>query len=155
MSAEPNGPVDVTGGLLRGWPLPEPGGDKESRGRVLVLGGTASTPGAVLLAGEAVLRAGGGKLQIATAEPVAAALAVAVPEALVAPLPTDAKGHIDAAAADEVLELAEGCDTLLVGPVSPTSTRRCGCSSRCCPGCRARSWSMPSPRPSSPGTATG
>jgi hydroxyethylthiazole kinase-like uncharacterized protein yjeF len=106
----------VTAEVLRSWPLPEPGKDKESRGRVLVLGGTAMTPGAVLLAGEAALRAGGGKLQIATAEPVAAALAVAVPEALVAPLPTDRAGHIDEAAAAQVLELAEGCDALLVGP---------------------------------------
>ncbi len=110
------GPVDVTGGLLRAWPLPDPGKDKEARGRVLVLGGTASTPGAVLLAGEAALRAGGGKLQIATAEPVAAALAVAVPEALVAPLATDGSGNIGTAAVDEILSLAEGCDTLLVGP---------------------------------------
>jgi hydroxyethylthiazole kinase-like uncharacterized protein yjeF len=114
--AAANGPVDVTGGLLRGWRLPAPGKDKEARGRVLVLGGTASTPGAVLLAGEAVLRAGGGKLQIATAEPVAAALAVAVPEALVAPLATDRAGNIGAEAAEEILSLAEGCDTLLVGP---------------------------------------
>lgn len=108
--------TQVTPELLRGWPLPEPGKDKEARGRVLVVGGTASTPGAVLLAGEAVLRAGAGKLQIATAEPVAAALAVAVPEALVAPLPTDADGNIDAAAAEQVLSLAEGCDAVLVGP---------------------------------------
>lgn len=108
--------TQVTPELLRGWPLPEPGKDKEARGRVLVVGATASTPGAVLLAGEAVLRAGAGKLQIATAEPVAAALAVAVPEALVAPLPTDADGNIDAAAAEQVLSLAEGCDAVLVGP---------------------------------------
>ncbi|MDF2145326.1 NAD(P)H-hydrate dehydratase [Knoellia sp. p5-6-4] len=108
--------VDVTAGLLRRWPLPEPGKDKESRGRVLVLGGTASTPGAVLLAGEAALRAGGGKLQIATAEPVASALAVAAPESLVAPLPTDRGGNIDPGAADEVLCLSDGCDALLVGP---------------------------------------
>ena len=106
----------VTAELLRDWPLPEPGKDKESRGRVLVLGGTAMTPGAVLLAGEAVLRAGAGKLQLATAEPVAAALAVAVPEALVAPLPTDGAGNIDQAAAAQVLEIADGCDALLVGP---------------------------------------
>ena len=106
----------VTAELLRDWPLPEPGKDKESRGRVLVLGGTAMTPGAVLLAGEAVLRAGAGKLQLATAEPVAAALAVAVPEALVAPLATDRAGNIDEAAAAQVLELADGCDALLVGP---------------------------------------
>ncbi len=106
----------VTAELLRDWPLPEPGKDKESRGRVLVLGGTAMTPGAVLLAGEAVLRAGAGKLQLATAEPVAAALAVAVPEALVAPLATDRAGNIEEAAAAQVLELADGCDALLVGP---------------------------------------
>jgi hydroxyethylthiazole kinase-like uncharacterized protein yjeF len=109
-------PVAVTAELLREWALPEPGKDKESRGRVLVLGGTAMTPGAVLLAGEAVLRAGAGKLQLATAEPVAAALAVAVPEALVAPLPTDRAGNIDEGAAAQVLELVDGCDALLVGP---------------------------------------
>lgn len=105
----------VTPALLRQWPLPEPGGDKESRGRVLVVGGTASTPGAVLLAGEAVLRSGGGKLQVATAHEVAAALAVAVPEALVHPLPTDAGGSLTQEAADELLELADGADAVLVG----------------------------------------
>ena len=45
-------PVLVTSGTLRGWPLPAPGSDKESRGRVLVLGGSRETPGAVVLAGE-------------------------------------------------------------------------------------------------------
>jgi ADP-dependent NAD(P)H-hydrate dehydratase len=116
MTDSPGSGTAVTAELLRAWPLPEPGKDKESRGRVLVLGGTAMTPGAVLLAGEAVLRAGAGKLQLATAEPVAAALAVAVPEALVAPLATDRAGNIDEAAAAQVLELADGCDALLVGP---------------------------------------
>ena len=109
-------PTAVTPKLLRGWPLPEPGKDKESRGRLLVLGGTASTPGAVLLAGEAALRAGAGKLQVATAAPVAAALAVAVPEALVAPLGTDHDGNIDPADAEVVLDLADGADAVLVGP---------------------------------------
>ena len=70
----PGGPAEITPSLLQQWPLPAPGKDKESRGRLLVLGGTASTPGAVLLAGEAALRAGAGKLQIATAAPVAAQL---------------------------------------------------------------------------------
>ncbi|HET8594073.1 MAG TPA: NAD(P)H-hydrate dehydratase [Intrasporangium sp.] len=101
--------------LLRDWPLPAPGESKEARGRTLVVGGTAHTPGAVLLAGEAVLRAGAGKLQIATAAPVAAALAVAVPEARVVPLPTDDDGNIAESAADPVLELAEQADAVLVG----------------------------------------
>ena len=108
-------PQPVTRELLRGWPLPAPGDDKEARGRVLVIGGTAHTPGAVLLAGEAVLRAGAGKLQVATAEPVAAALAVAVPEALVLPLPTDREGSIRSAAAEDLARTADGADAVLVG----------------------------------------
>ncbi|HEX5521932.1 MAG TPA: NAD(P)H-hydrate dehydratase [Pedococcus sp.] len=114
MAAE--APTPITPRLLRGWALPEPGKDKEARGRTLVVGGTAHTPGAVLLSGEAILRAGAGKLQVATAEPVAAALAVAVPEALVVPLPTDAAGNLGLDAAEKVLELADGADTVLLGP---------------------------------------
>jgi len=106
----------ITEELLTRWPLPEPGGDKESRGRTLVVGGTSDTPGAVLLAGEAVLRVGAGKLQIATAQPVAAALAVAVPEAQVTPLPVDDRGNLDVSGAEQVLALAEGADAVLVGP---------------------------------------
>src|SRR5690348_6120518 len=105
----------VTPALLRQWPLPEPGSDKESRGRVLVVGGTSHTPGAVLLAGEAVLRAGAGKLQVATAEPVAAALAVAVPEALVVGLPTSKEGDLEEHTADPLVELADETDAVLVG----------------------------------------
>jgi hydroxyethylthiazole kinase-like uncharacterized protein yjeF len=108
-------PTRIEPALLAGWPLPEPGKDKESRGRALVVGATAQTPGAVLLAGEAMLRAGAGKLQVATAAPVAAALAVAVPEALVVPLPTTDEGVLSAAAAERVLELAEGVDAVLLG----------------------------------------
>ena len=115
-SVPPGEPAEVTAALLQQWPLPEPGKDKEARGRLLVLGGTASTPGAVLLAGEAALRAGAGKLQIATAAPVAAALAVAVPEALVAPLRSDYAGNIASSAAGTIAELAEGADAVLLGP---------------------------------------
>ena len=41
----------LTRRALRAWPLPGPdaGGDKESRGRVLIVGGSAETPGAVIL----------------------------------------------------------------------------------------------------------
>jgi hydroxyethylthiazole kinase-like uncharacterized protein yjeF len=109
------GTTPITRDLLQGWPLPAPGENKEARGRTLVVGGTAHTPGAVLLAGEAVLRAGAGKLQIATAAPVAAALAVAVPEARVVPLPIDDDGNLAGSAADTVLELAEAVDALLIG----------------------------------------
>jgi hydroxyethylthiazole kinase-like uncharacterized protein yjeF len=70
-----------------------------------------------MLAGLAALRAGAGKLQMAVAEPAAVPLAIAVPEALVAPLPADpASGSVDAAAADAVRELAARTDVLCLGP---------------------------------------
>ena len=60
-------------------------GDKYSRGTVLVIGGSAMTPGAVLLAGRAALRMGAGRLQIATVRDIAIPVGVALPEAMVLP----------------------------------------------------------------------
>ena len=112
----PSDPQLVTAASLRDWPLPAPGGGKESRGRTLVVGGTSRTPGSVLLAAEALLRSGAGKLQVATAQSVAAALSVAVPEAMVCPLPETDSGEIAPSAAGTVLDLADGCATVLLGP---------------------------------------
>jgi hydroxyethylthiazole kinase-like uncharacterized protein yjeF len=117
-SAARRRPRPITTGALRAWPLPQPDdqGDKEERGRVLVVGGAVSMPGAPLLAGIAALRAGAGKLQLATCESVAPAVGVALPEALVAGLPETARGGIAARAADTVAARAEQVDALLVGP---------------------------------------
>ena len=112
-------PVLVTSGTLRDWPLPAPGSDKESRGRVLVVGGSSRTAGAVLLAGEASLRAGGGKLQLATAQSTAVALQVAVPESLVMGLPEDAEGLLSCTGADLVVDAGDGADVVLLGPGLP------------------------------------
>jgi ADP-dependent NAD(P)H-hydrate dehydratase len=105
----------VTSSLLRGWPLPSPGSDKQARGCVLVVGGSRETPGAVLLAGEAALRVGAGKLQVGTAASVAPHVAPLVPEARVAGLVESPGGEIVPAARDRVLELAEGADVVLLG----------------------------------------
>lgn len=109
-------PEVVTPARLRSWPLSEPGVGKESRGTVLVLGGSTTTPGAVRLAGEAALRAGAGKLVLATARSVTAALAVAVPEARVLGLDEDQDGSVAPSAAPRILEAAGGADALLIGP---------------------------------------
>jgi hydroxyethylthiazole kinase-like uncharacterized protein yjeF len=106
----------VTAATLRAWPLPPPGTGKDARGRTLLVGGSRQTPGAILLAAEAALRSGAGKLQVATGESVATAVAVALPEALVRPLPETPRGDIDPAAADDVCELADGCSAVLLGP---------------------------------------
>jgi ADP-dependent NAD(P)H-hydrate dehydratase len=109
-------PREVTAATLHDWSLPEPGSDKEARGRVLVVGGSRSTPGAARLAGESSLRTGAGKLRILTARSVAAALGVAVPEARVTGVEETAGGSLSPDAAEEVLELAGRCDVVLVGP---------------------------------------
>ena len=111
--------TDVTRALLRRMPLPRPDaeGDKDARGRVLAVGGSAETPGAILLAGVAALRAGAGKLQLASVKSVAAALGVAVPEALVVALPETRGGEISGGAgADSLRERVSGIDALLIGP---------------------------------------
>lgn len=103
--------VVITPGLLREWPLPDPRGDKEARGTVLVVGGSRYTPGAVLLAGVAALRAGAGRLQLAVEASAAAALSIAVPEAKVLGLP-ERTGDVP----EELLGLARDADVLAIGP---------------------------------------
>src|SRR4051794_19351300 len=109
-------PTVVTPATLRAWPLPDPGDDKEQRGRLLVVGGSAATPGAVRLAGEAALRAGAGKLRLATVGEAATALAVAVPEAGVLSLPSDDDGHLPVSAAATLRDEADQVDAVLLGP---------------------------------------
>src|SRR5689334_12539024 len=97
-------PVLVTPELLRGWPLPDPAGSKKSRGRVVVVGGAAGTPGGVALAGLSALRVGAGHVQLAVASSVAPAMAAAFPEAGVIGLPHSLGGSVRGAAAAERLD---------------------------------------------------
>src|SRR4051812_16115911 len=108
----------VTPQLLRSWPLPEldEEGTKHSRGTVLVIGGAESTPGAVLLAGVAALRAGAGRLQVATVEATAVAVGVALPEAAVVGVPAGPNGSVSPAAADLLVEKASRAATVVLGP---------------------------------------
>lgn len=103
---------------LRTWPLPIPSedGDKETRGHVLIIGGSHEMPGAVILAATAALRAGAGKLTIATGASVAQLVALAIPESRVMALPETPQGGITAEAAERFNKLAEKVDAVLVGP---------------------------------------
>jgi hydroxyethylthiazole kinase-like uncharacterized protein yjeF len=103
---------------LRRWPLPQPdkGGDKEERGRVLVVGGATEMPGAVILAATAALRAGAGKLQIATCRSIAQIVAAAVPEARVFALPETRGGAIAASASQEIIARGQEVQSILIGP---------------------------------------
>ena len=59
-------------GALDSHPLPPViDGDKETKGRILVIAGSRDVPGAALLTATAAMRAGAGKLRIATVESIA------------------------------------------------------------------------------------
>ena len=117
MSEDPK-PVLITPEVLRRRPLPMPeeGGDKEERGRVLVVGGGRETPGAVVLAGVAALRAGAGKLQIATGESNAPHVAAAIPEARVFALPETKSGRLAKSAVRVLEEHLGKAQAVCVGP---------------------------------------
>lgn len=117
----------VTPDLLRSWTLPEPAGTKYARGQVLVVGGSCTTPGAVVLAGTAALRMGAGRLSVATAEGVATALAVALPVCGTFPLAQDERGVISGERVAGMLEdEVARADAVLVGPglLGGTGTER-------------------------------
>lgn len=107
---------EVTPALLRDWPLPEAGNSKYDRGRVLVVGGAAQTPGAVQLAGLAALRVGAGHLTMAVAASAAIALAVVVPEAGVVGLPENHRGSVLGNDLGAIANDLNSADVVIVGP---------------------------------------
>jgi hydroxyethylthiazole kinase-like uncharacterized protein yjeF len=82
----------------------------------MVVGGSSETPGALLLAGVAALRAGAGKLQLAAPRVAAQSLAVALPEGRVFPLPETGDGNLDKKSGARAVECARAADAILVGP---------------------------------------
>lgn len=110
--------IEIDTEWLAAHPLPRPDGDtdKNKRGRILVAGGSQTVPGALRLTGEAALRAGAGKLQLATVERAALPLGIAMPEAAAFPLPANEDGELGEAAGAALAELAERCDALVLGP---------------------------------------
>jgi ADP-dependent NAD(P)H-hydrate dehydratase len=112
----PKRSVEVTPALLRGWPLPDTASTKYARGRVLVIGGAAQTPGAAQLAGLAALRVGAGHLTLAVSDQVATSLAVATPEAGVIGLPSRPSGTVLGGDISLLVDDLEKADVVLIGP---------------------------------------
>jgi hydroxyethylthiazole kinase-like uncharacterized protein yjeF len=102
---------------LRAHPLPPVvDGDKETKGRILVIAGSRGVPGAALLTATAAMRAGAGKLRIATVDSVAIPIGVAMPEAMVVGLPEDRGGGFAAGAVRPIAEMAADMDAVVAGP---------------------------------------
>ena len=102
---------------LRAHPLPPVvDGDKETKGRILVIAGSRDVPGAALLTATAAMRAGAGKLQIATVESGAPQLGIAMPEAMVRALAEDRGGGFAPSVAGKLAEWGGKVDAVVAGP---------------------------------------
>jgi hydroxyethylthiazole kinase-like uncharacterized protein yjeF len=83
---------------------------------VLVIGGARKTPGAVLLAGLAALRAGAGRLTLGVAESAAIQLAIALPESGVVGLAETAAGSVRGDGVGALAGTLQKAGAVLVGP---------------------------------------
>ena len=102
---------------LKAHPLPPViDGDKETKGRILVIAGSREVPGAALLTATAAMRAGAGKLRIATVESIAVAVGVAMPEAMVVGLAEDEEGGFGRPAVKRLAEQTQEVDVVVAGP---------------------------------------
>ena len=91
-------------------------GGKESKGRILIVAGSREVPGAALLAALGAMRAGAGKLKIATAQSIATHVGVAMPEAMIIGLPEDGNGGLAHAAVAMIAANAAEVDCVVAGP---------------------------------------
>lgn len=111
------GAIELDRAALEACPLPDVvDGDKESKGRILIVAGSRQVPGAALLAALCAMRAGAGKLRIATAESVAAHVALAMPEAYVVSLAEHRDGGLARSAVDELAKQAAQATAVVAGP---------------------------------------
>lgn len=112
-------PETINADLLRSMPLPWPGHDtdKNSRGTVLIAGGSMLSPGAATLSGLAALRAGAGKVNLAVPRMLAREIAVSFPEAGVHAFASTNDGHPrPLLASREIVKLLDRADVALIGP---------------------------------------
>ena len=110
--------ISIDSAWIAANPLPVHGSGttKNSRGRVLAIGGSRRVPGALRLTGEAALRVGAGKLQMATVAAAALHLGLLVPEAASIGLPEDDHGEIGPDAGSALGKSLQSCDAVVIGP---------------------------------------
>jgi hydroxyethylthiazole kinase-like uncharacterized protein yjeF len=112
--------IEVNDQTLRASPLPlQEAGDKEARGRVLIVAGSREIPGAAVLAATAALRAGAGKVTIGAPASIAHSVAFAVVESRVIPLEETPEGGAAGNGGAPLDELKGRVKAVLIGPGLP------------------------------------
>jgi hydroxyethylthiazole kinase-like uncharacterized protein yjeF len=107
---------------LKRHPLPPiEEGDKYSHGTLLIIAGTREIAGAAQISANSALRAGAGKISIATVSSVAPQLGMAVPEARIIAMAEARDGGLARSTATKLAELAREYDAVVAGPgMKPT-----------------------------------
>lgn len=110
-------PVALTRAELDKHPLPPVvEADKDEHGKLLVVAGSANTPGSAVIAATAAMRAGCGKVTIAIVASMASNVALAAPEAFVLALPQRRDGGLARSAIKPIIAHAGECQAIVAGP---------------------------------------
>ena len=116
----------LTRSALKQFPLPPVvDGDKETKGRILIIAGCREMAGAALLVARSAMRAGAGKLRMITVDAVAIGTSLAMPEAMVLGLEEARDGGFTRKAIRRIGEEADHSDVVVAGPGMANSTT-CG-----------------------------
>ena len=112
----------LTRAALKQFPLPAiVDGDKETKGRILIIAGCRELAGAALLVANAAMRSGAGKLRMATVESVAIGTSLAMPEAMVLGFEEARDGGFTKTAVRRLREEADRSDVVVAGPGMATA----------------------------------
>lgn len=109
-------PTALTLGELGRHPLPGAQGDKYSHGRLLVVAGTRDIAGAAMITATAAMRAGSGKVTIATVDSAAPLLRMHVPEAMILGFAEARDGGFAASTPERIAALTSDYEAVVAGP---------------------------------------
>ena len=109
-------PAPLTPEELQRHPLPPAQGDKYAHGRLLVVAGTRDIAGAALITATAAMRAGAGKITIATVDSAAPLLRMHVPEAMILGFAEARDGGLAASTPERIAALTADYEAVVAGP---------------------------------------
>jgi len=89
---------------------------KNTRGRVLIVGGSGGFPGAVMLSAMGAQRMGAGYVTLAVPESIAPIIQGRLPSVVVVGLPENPSHTLASKVAEEIIDVARESDAVVVGP---------------------------------------
>lgn len=98
--------------------------NKGDYGRVLIIAGSRGMSGAAILCGSAALRAGAGLVFLAVPESTLSIVSTVNPCYLTYPMSEDVDGRLSGQCLDELLDKANACDVVAIGPGLSTGEER-------------------------------